>query len=79
MLLINVISFLAISYAGACVQFIIGLMGASVLWIFIKPFTVGGNGFRFIKFHFVSFGMITEHVLIAFLMSFWYLYSFCQV
>ena len=73
-LLINVTSFLAILYAGTCVQFIIGLMGASVLWIFIKPLIVGGNGFRFIRFHFVSFGMIVEYVLIVFRMSFWYLF-----
>ena len=73
-LLINVTSFLAIFYAGACVKFIIGLMGASVLWIFIKPFILGGNGFRFIRFHFMSIWMIVEHVLIVFLMSFWYLF-----
>ena len=78
--MINVTSFLAVLYAGACVQFIIGLMGVSVLWIFIKPLIIGGNGFRFIKFHFVPFGMIVEHVLIVFqCLSSICVYNFCQV
>jgi hypothetical protein len=47
-----------------------GCMGLPVLWIFNSPLIDGGNGLRFTRFNFVSFGMSIGHVLIVFHMSF---------
>ena len=41
-------------YAGAFFQLMIGLTGESVLCIFIKPLIMGGEGLRYMYFHFSS-------------------------
>jgi hypothetical protein len=41
-------------YAGALCQFTTGLIGWSVLWIFIRPLMVGADGLKLMYFHLAS-------------------------
>jgi hypothetical protein len=45
----------------------IGLLGASSLWVFRRPLIFGVEGLRFTYFHFLSLGIISLHSLMAFL------------
>lgn len=45
-------SFVARLYAGAFFQLTIGLIGESVLCVFIKPLIGDGEGLRYMYFHF---------------------------
>jgi hypothetical protein len=67
----NVFSFLVSifesSYVGASFQLTMGWMGDSVLCIFIKPLTMGGDGFKFTYFHFSSYRNTRGHLLTLFL------------
>jgi hypothetical protein len=59
-------------YAGAFLQFTVGLTGYSCLWIFISPHILGGDGFRFISFCLWS-SLIVLQSLIHCLRVLWYI------
>jgi len=61
---------LAILYAGAFYQLIMGLMGELVLCILGRPFILGADGLRFVYFHFSSLWIVTVQLLIIFRISF---------
>jgi hypothetical protein len=56
-------------YAGALRQFTTGLMGCPGLCNFISPLMEGTEGFRFMYFHLLSFGISVLLCFIVFLIS----------
>jgi hypothetical protein len=64
-------SFFASLYAGASFQLMMGLMGASVLCILIKPLIVGGDGDILTYFHLSFFCKKCEHSFMILLSSLW--------
>ena len=57
-------------YAGALRQFTTGRMGWSSLWILIKPFIEGAEGFMLVYFHLCSLGIRVVLFLIVSLICF---------
>jgi hypothetical protein len=58
-------------YAGALRQLTTGRMGWSGLWILIKPFMEGAEGFMLVYFHLCSLGIRVGLFLIVDLIWVW--------